>query len=637
MTERSTAQAAETCKFAVHSAWKLLPARLALAGLLAAGMLLHSPSVSAQGSPVGCGYGTGGPFAANICWFNMAGYNDAAARSGGQLMTVTLPGGYQVRFLITSSPAGAPQHPIVDPRAVPIETRFAFGVAGYVGIPGLPVLYSRDAGTNGVNLRLSNITVVDATNAPVSGYSFVVADAENNIQNENFTWTSDQPLNLIGVLSPTAVKGCQAGLVGVGTTTVTCTGQGVEPPILPAPRYDAVIIGANTPSEVGLSMQTFARSGVAFGIMTSKIALSKAVVGRIHASDSFDVTVTSPEGSTVASVSTGGANSATTGELTVLPRSSGSYTLTDAATPGSGTVFEDYARMWTCSNNGVPVSLPSPGASSISIQPAAGDFIQCTVTNTFLPRPGIALEKTGQGPQPLSASAQIAYSFRITNTGNVPLTNVTVADPLPGLSPIGCPGTALAVGANMTCTAIYTITQADADSGILQNTATASGQPPGNGPPTTAQDSVVLPPSQAPGISLVKSASGPIPLTLGSVITYTFVVSNTGNLTLTNVTILDALPGLSPINCPGTTLAPAQAMTCTATYAVTQSDVQAGIIRNSATATDTPPSGLAPPTATSDTSIPPVAPVPAAPQIVLVLLMGLLGLGGIWLLRRRHV
>ncbi|MFM9825943.1 gliding motility-associated C-terminal domain-containing protein, partial [Flavobacterium sp.] len=65
----------------------------------------------------------------------------------------------------------------------------------------------------------------------------------------------------------------------------------------------------------------------------------------------------------------------------------------------------------------------------------------------------------------------------VTNTGNVPLTNVTVTDPL--VTVLGGPIT-LAVGAvnNNTFTATYTITQADINTGSVTNQATAIGTPP---------------------------------------------------------------------------------------------------------------------------------------------------------------
>ena len=42
----------------------------------------------------------------------------------------------------------------------------------------------------------------------------------------------------------------------------------------------------------------------------------------------------------------------------------------------------------------------------------------------------------------------------------------------------------------------------------------------------------------------------------GELITYTFVVTNTGNVTLTNVSITDPLPGRSTITCPSGTTNP---------------------------------------------------------------------------------
>jgi hypothetical protein len=67
----------------------------------------------------------------------------------------------------------------------------------------------------------------------------------------------------------------------------------------------------------------------------------------------------------------------------------------------------------------------------------------------------------------------INYTFVVTNTGNVALSNVSVTDPK--VSPITCPKTALAVSESMTCTGSYTLTQADIYTGKVDNTATASG------------------------------------------------------------------------------------------------------------------------------------------------------------------
>ncbi len=70
----------------------------------------------------------------------------------------------------------------------------------------------------------------------------------------------------------------------------------------------------------------------------------------------------------------------------------------------------------------------------------------------------------------------IIYSYQVTNTGNVTLHNISVTDPLPGLSAIDCNGvTTLAPGASETCIATYTTTQTDVNAGGVTNTVTVVG------------------------------------------------------------------------------------------------------------------------------------------------------------------
>ena len=252
----------------------------------------------------------------------------------------------------------------------------------------------------------------------------------------------------------------------------------------------------------------------------------------------------------------------------------------------------------------------------------------------FIGTPGIALIKTGSGPDPLIVGSTLNYSFLVTNTGGSILSNVVVTDALPGLSPISCPGTTLVAGANMTCTASYQITQADVDTGRLLNTATVTANPI-LGPPVSDSSSAAFPPLQAPGVSLQKTGSGPTPLTVGSTVTYTFFVANLGNVTLSNVAVADALPGLSAISCPGTTLAPAADMTCTASYTVTQANVNAGVIQNTASVSAAPPNAPVVSDQDSDT-LQVAAPVPAVPITVLILLIGLLGALAMWRLQRSY-
>jgi hypothetical protein len=150
----------------------------------------------------------------------------------------------------------------------------------------------------------------------------------------------------------------------------------------------------------------------------------------------------------------------------------------------------------------------------------------------------------------------------------------------------------------MTCTSSpYVVTQADVDAGSVANSATATGTPP-TGP------AVVSPPSQTstptpstPALTLVKTAelhdtNGNHRADRGEVIDYGFHVVNTGDVTVQRVSVVDqtlARLGIA-ITCPKATLAPAEEMDCrSGSYTVTQADVNAGQVRNVATANGVTP------------------------------------------------
>jgi uncharacterized repeat protein (TIGR01451 family) len=117
----------------------------------------------------------------------------------------------------------------------------------------------------------------------------------------------------------------------------------------------------------------------------------------------------------------------------------------------------------------------------------------------------------------------------------------------------------------------------------------------------TPTDTVTVPGTQTPGLTLDKVADKASVSTVGETITYTFTATNTGNVSLADVAITDPLPGLSALSCeqpvgtavtqPVASLAPGGVLTCTASYAVTQADLNAGAVANTATATGTPPTG----------------------------------------------
>ncbi len=200
---------------------------------------------------------------------------------------------------------------------------------------------------------------------------------------------------------------------------------------------------------------------------------------------------------------------------------------------------------------------------------------------------GVALDKQATTPTSSVAGGRITYSFTVTNTGNVTLDPISVTDPV--LGPVTCPATPLAPGATVDCTPInYTLTQADVDAGHKANTATAVGV--GRGTLTEpAIDSTDTAIASGPAITLDKVAGTPSGSTAGSTIGYTFLVTNSGNVTLTGIAVTD--PKVGAVSCPVVTLAPGESTTCAVTYTISQADVDAGTVDNSATAAGTAPTG----------------------------------------------
>ena len=76
----------------------------------------------------------------------------------------------------------------------------------------------------------------------------------------------------------------------------------------------------------------------------------------------------------------------------------------------------------------------------------------------------------------------------------------------------------------------------------------------------------------------------------GDILNYSYQVTNTGTTTESNITVSDNK--VATVTCPPGSLAPGASETCTGSYTVTQADVDAGAVTNSATASgDQPTSG----------------------------------------------
>jgi gliding motility-associated-like protein/uncharacterized repeat protein (TIGR01451 family) len=303
---------------------------------------------------------------------------------------------------------------------------------------------------------------------------------------------------------------------------------------------------------------------------------------------------------------TGGATTLAIGSSTTF---TASYTITQADID-AGFVY-NLAKVTGTPPIGPNVTATSTDPTPCTTCPIKEDCPACTIT-VLTQKPGIALVKTStfidtNNDGFAQVGEKINYVFTVTNTGNVTITNIAITDnQLPGLIISNSPIVSLAVGAtNNSATGTYTITQADIDAGKVTNTALAIGKDPKGGEVKDISGTTVnndtptdteLP--QKPRIALVKTGTfidtnNDGFAQVGEKINYVFTVTNTGNVTVTNIVITDnQLPGLTISNSPVVSLAVgATNSSVTGVYTITQADIDAGRVTNTALASGKDPKG----------------------------------------------
>lgn len=268
---------------------------------------------------------------------------------------------------------------------------------------------------------------------------------------------------------------------------------------------------------------------------------------------------------------------------------------------------------WTSAD--ASLKAPEAGQTHVNNATVTGDYTapDGTVTpvedhdpaNAWAPgAPSFTVEKKINGEDADTApgvkvepGSTMNIEIVVTNTGNVPLTEVTVTDDK--ISNLTCPAdTTLPVGGTITCTATM---PAPAANEQHTNTATVTAKPPANPDGSTPE----LPPVTDPGnaysgtfadISIEKRINGDdadtepgVLVTPGSMMNIEFVVTNTGSVKLSDVKVSDSKI-LDGITCPKTELASGEEMICTATY---PAPVDGGMVHDDvATAEGTPPVNL---------------------------------------------
>mgnify|MGYP002063488823 CR=1 FL=1 len=97
--------------------------------------------------------------------------------------------------------------------------------------------------------------------------------------------------------------------------------------------------------------------------------------------------------------------------------------------------------------------------------------------------------------------------------------------------------------ASTTCTASYTITQADLNAGSVTNVAFATGTDPTGEPVNSPTDTETVTADQLPALSIDKTASPTTYSAVGDVISYSLPYANVGNRDSTGVASTETVPG----------------------------------------------------------------------------------------------
>lgn len=266
------------------------------------------------------------------------------------------------------------------------------------------------------------------------------------------------------------------------------------------------------------------------------------------------------------------------------------FVLCASAIPAHGDITNDATA--TAKYGASSVTSPTSSAA-VPVVPAA-PLLQLVKTGVL---------KDSDSIPGLSAGDTIDYTLTITNAGNVSLSGAAVSDPLVTLAyasgDAGQPGI-LDAGETWTYTGTYTLTQADLDGngggdGDIDNTATVNAT--AGSSPVTASASAATAITPSSHLTVKKSASVTTGVRPGDIITYTYVVTNDGTQTITGITLTDAHDGSGAPPVPGnehltsdlqatgdstdvtasdgvwSVLAPGDSVTFTATYTVTQTDL----------------------------------------------------------------
>jgi LysM repeat protein len=207
-----------------------------------------------------------------------------------------------------------------------------------------------------------------------------------------------------------------------------------------------------------------------------------------------------------------------------------------------------------------------------------------TVTFTDV-LPGINVEKTPSAPI-VVAGQSVTYTYKVTNTGDEPLANVTIDDNK--CATVGFVNGDTNADEKLDLDETWTYSCTQALTATTTNIVTVTGED-NDGNTATDEDTATVAVIK-PAIAVDKTANV-VGATVGQTVTYTYVVTNPGDDPLSNVTVVD--DKCSPVTFKsGDTDADTKLdVTETWTYTCSQVVNAAGALTNVVVVTGTPTTG----------------------------------------------
>jgi uncharacterized repeat protein (TIGR01451 family) len=205
--------------------------------------------------------------------------------------------------------------------------------------------------------------------------------------------------------------------------------------------------------------------------------------------------------------------------------------------------FEEHSFTYTVGTSPDPlVNVVTATGTGVTSEKVVQSDASCS---TDVLHPAINIVK--DGPALVHVGDTITYTFEVTNPGELELFDVVLSDPICDAGTI-VPGadvdSSLAVGEVWHYTCTHLVTAEDGElRDPLPNTATITGdtsQGEGGEPVSDTDDHLVD--IINPGISIVKTVDEEV-VPIGTTVTFTYVIVNTGDTTLYNVSVDDDILG----------------------------------------------------------------------------------------------